>query len=281
MLGAVAIYGTNFAVSRHGILHGLTPNDLAALRFGGAGLLLLPLFLAWGVRDCAGLGWGRGIGVTIMSGVPLTLAMMHGLKYSPAAHGATITPGTVTVIGVIGSAFLFGVRPPRLALVGIGVVLGGLACIAIAAGTSGSTQMLFGDLMFLFAGLVWGFYPLMLQYWKIDSLRATSALSVISAILFLPWYIAFGGGNLAAVPLWVALAHGFNQAVLNVIVGLWLWGYAVKTTGAAFSGRFPPLIPVIGTLSAIPLIGEWPGPLQWAGVGLIVGGLVIAARARG
>jgi drug/metabolite transporter (DMT)-like permease len=281
MLCAVLIYGTNFAISRHGILNGLTPNDMAALRFAGAGLLLLPFFLRWGVRDCAGLGWGRGIAVTVMSGVPLTMLMMYGLKFSPAAHGATITPGTVTVIGVIGSALLFGNRPPPLALAGIGVVLGGLACIGAAAGVSGSSSILLGDAMFLCAGLVWGFYPLMLQSWKIDSLRATAALSVLSALVFLPFYAASGGGNLAQVPLWIVLAHGFNQAVLNVIVGLWLWGYAVKEVGAAYSGRFPPLIPVIGTLSAIPLVGEWPGTLQWAGVALIVTGLLVAARARG
>ena len=72
--------------------------------------------------------------------------------------------------------------------------------------------------------------------------------------------------------------HGVNQGVLNMVLGLWLWGYAVKLVGAPATGRFPPFIPVIGTVSAIPLLGEWPGPIQWLGVALIVGGLAIAVQ---
>jgi drug/metabolite transporter (DMT)-like permease len=96
-------------------------------------------------------------------------------------------------------------------------------------------------------------------------------------LMFTPWYLTFGDSQLLAVPVWVLLLHGVNQGILNVIVGLWLWGWAVKKVGAANAGRFPPLIPVIGTLSAIPLLGELPGPLQWAGIALIVAGLAISA----
>ena len=39
MLGAVAIYGANFGISRHALLNGLTPDDLVALRYGIAGTL--------------------------------------------------------------------------------------------------------------------------------------------------------------------------------------------------------------------------------------------------
>jgi drug/metabolite transporter (DMT)-like permease len=35
---------------------------------------------------------------------------------------------------------------------------------------------------------------------------------------------------------------------------------------------------VIGTLTAIPLLGELPGPLQWVGIALIVTGLVLTTR---
>src|SRR3954451_7813243 len=111
MLGAVAIYGANFGISRHALLHGLTPDDLVALRYGIAGTLLLPVFIRRGVADCAGVGWRRGILLAIMSGVPMALIMNTGLSLAPASHGAAIGPGTVTVIGVVGSALLFGVRP--------------------------------------------------------------------------------------------------------------------------------------------------------------------------
>ena len=278
MLGAVTIYGTNFAISRHAVLNGLTPNDLIALRFATAGLLLLPLFLRWGWRDCAGIGWGRGLALTITSGLPMTLLMINGLALAPAAHGSSIGPGTVTVIGAVGGYLMFGVRPSRLGIIGIGIVLTGLALIAIAGTTSGSRNIILGDLCFFGVGLFWGGYPLLLQRWKVDALRATAVLSVLSMGMFLPWYLTMASSHLGAVPLWVSLGHAFNQGVLNVIVGLWLWGWAVEKIGAAQSGRFPPLIPVIGTFFAIPMLGEIPGPLQLAGVACIVTGLVLTTR---
>lgn len=128
MLGAVTIYGTNFAISRHAVLNGFTVLDMTALRFGVAAVLLFPLFLkAGGLRDCAGIGWGRGLILTLSSGLPMTLLMMQGLSLSPAAHGASIGPGTVTVIGAVGGWLIFGADPGRRGWLGIGVVPGGLA----------------------------------------------------------------------------------------------------------------------------------------------------------
>ncbi|MCZ8187861.1 MAG: DMT family transporter [Beijerinckiaceae bacterium] len=281
MLGAVTIYGTNFAISRHGIQNGMTPNDMTFVRFLVAGLILLPLFIRAGVRDCAGIGWGRGLVLTAMSGLPMTLMMMQGLAWSPAAHGAAIGPGTVTVIGAIGGWLIFGSRPGWTVILGIGIVIAGLAMIGLAASTSGSRNVLLGDLCFFGVGLIWGGYPLMLQLWKVDPLRATAVLSVLSALAFSPWYLLAGTGNLLNVPFWVVALHAINQGVINVVIGLWLWGFAVREVGAALSGRFPPLIPVIGTLSAIPLLGEIPGLLQWIGIALIVGGLMVTTIRSG
>jgi drug/metabolite transporter (DMT)-like permease len=280
MLGAVIIFGANFALSRHGILNGLTPNDMLLLRFLVAGVVLLPLVLRAGIRDAAGIGWGRGLLLTVMSGLPMSTCMMVGLKYAPAAHGATIAPGTVTTIGILGSWLMFGARPTRAIFIGIGTVLAGLALIGISGTTSPLPHTSFGDLCFLGVGLFWGGYPLLLQRWKIDGLRAVALLSVLSAILVVPFYFVMGGGTITTAPLGTILLHGFNQGILNVLVGLWLWGYAVRHVGAASAGRFPPLIPVIGTLCAIPLLGEWPVPLQWAGVVLIVAGLFITTLRR-
>jgi len=276
MLGAVTIYGTNFALSRHALLNGLTPDDLVALRYGIAGTLLLPLFLRQGASDCAGVGWPRGIMLAVMSGVPMALLMNTGLSLAPAAHGAAIGPGTVTVIGVLGSAYLFGVAPTRAALAGIGVVLAGLAAIAIAGSRTGAPSLLLGDFLFLATGLLWGLYPLLLQKWNVGAMTSTTIVSVLS-LAYIPVYLLLRDPQLLVVDPWVVAFHAVNQGLFNVILGLWLWGHAVRVLGAATAQRFPPLIPVVGTLSAIPLVGEWPGLLQSLGVGLIVLGL--AARA--
>lgn len=278
MIFAVLLFGSNFVISRHAVLHGMSVYDIMAVRFGTAGLLLLPLFLRRGLTSCSGVGWGRGLFLLVSSGFPMSFLMLNGLSMAPAAHGATITPGTVTMIGIIGSVTMFGAVISRNLIIGTLGMLAGLACLAIA-GSAGGHATLTGDLLFFCCGLLWGFYPLMIQRWRIDGLHAAAIVSVLS-LIYLPLYAAFFFRGFAIAP-WQAFAvQALYQGVLNMIVALWLWGRAAHVLGAAVVGRFPPLIPVTGTALAIPVLDEWPGPIQWIGIALIIAGLFVASWRR-
>lgn len=279
MVLAMVIFGANFVVSRHAILNGLTPHDLLALRFGTAGLLLLPIFLARPLSSCGGVGWRRGIILALMSGAPMSYLQFTGLLYAPAAHGATIAPALVTMIGIVGGVLLFGTRLTRQLVLGICAVLAGLACLGMAGSTHTDPTILLGDLYFVSVGLIWGSYPLLIQLWKVDALKATAMVSVLS-LLYLPLYALFFFRGFDVAPWWVILLHAINQGVLNLIVGLLIWSWAARVLGAAVVGRFPPLIPVAGTLLGIPVLGELPGGLQIAGIALIICGLFIASWRR-
>ena len=279
MLLAVLIYGSNFVISRHAVLNGLTQHDLMALRFATAGVLLLPIFLRPGLASCGGVGWKRGLWLTLSSGFPMTYLMLTGLTMAPAAHGATIGPGTVTLIGIVGSVVMFGAALTGRLMVGVAGVLAGLICLGIAAQRHGAGARAAGDLCFLGVGLLWGFYPLLIQRWQVDGLKATAIVSVLS-LIYLPVYFLFYFRGFDVAPWWVLVLHGFNQGVLNVIVGLWVWGWAAHVLGPSVVGRFPPLIPVTGTLLAIPILSEIPSSLQLAGIVLIIGGLFVASWRR-
>src|SRR5829696_1947731 len=209
MMGAVVIYGANFPLSRLATQQGLSPADLVALRYAIGGAVLLPVFLRAGAATCAGVGWGRGIALAIMSGAPMALLMNTGLKFAPAGHGAALAPGTVTVVGIVGSYLLFRVRPSAYALAGVTVVLGGLACIA-AAGTASGPTVLLGDLLFVLNGLLWGFYPLLLQRWQVGGMVSTSIVSVLS-LPYIPLYVAFLHPGLMQVDPWIVAFHAVNQ----------------------------------------------------------------------
>jgi drug/metabolite transporter (DMT)-like permease len=279
MFLTVLIFGSNFVISRYAVLNGLTAHDLLALRFATAGLLLLPNFLKPGLARCGGVGWKRGFWLVLTSGFPMTYLMLTGLTMAPAAHGATIGPGTVTIIGIIGSVVLFGAVLSRRLIFGVASVLAGLACLAIAGSTGATSMTLWGDLCFLGVGLLWGFYPLLIQLWRVDGLQGAAIVSVLS-LAYLPIYALFFFRGFDIAPWYVLVLHALNQGVLNVIIGLWIWGWAAHVLGASIVGRFPPMIPVTGTLLAIPLLGELPGPLQVAGFVLIIGGLFVASWRR-
>lgn len=276
MLGAVVIFGANFAISRYATKHGLTAEDLVALRFGTAVLLLLPLFVRRGVATCAGIGWSRGVALAFTSGAPMNLLMTTGLTYAPAAHGAALGPGTVTVVGVVYSIVISRIVPPVLTRVGLALVLAGLVAVALAGAASGSANVVFGDLCFFLTGLLWGFYPVLTHRWRIDPMIGAAVCAVLS-LPYVAGYFAFGHPNLLRADLSLVLGQALFQGVINTIVGLWLWGSAITVVGMSRTQLYPPLIPVVGALMAVPIIGEVPGPIQTIGVVLIVSGLGLSA----
>jgi len=277
MACAMLIFGANFVISRHAVLNGLSSHDMLALRFTTAGFLLLPSFLlGGGLRDCGGVGWARGLTLVVMSGLPMSYLLMTGLTYAPAAHGAVIGPAMVTSIGIIGGVMLFGTRLTRPLVIGVATVLIGLACLGVAGTSHTNPTILLGDLYFFGVGLIWGGYPLLIQLWRVDALKATAVVSVLSMV-YLPFYVLFFFRGFDVAPWWVLLAHAVNQGVLNVIVGLWIWSWSTPVLGPAVTGRFPPMIPVVGTLLAIPALGEIPSGLQVGGIGLIIFGLFVAS----
>lgn len=276
MLGAVMIFGANFSISRYGTLAGLTPYDLVALRVGVGGLILLPFFLRLGARTCAGVGWTRGIVLLATGGFLMTLAMIMGLSFSPAAHGAALAPGTATTVAVVFSLVLAGRGPTPLAAGGLALIATGLALVAFAGSTGGSRSVLIGDALFVLSGLAWGFYPVLQQRWRIEPMRGTAVVAVLS-LLYLPFYALAGDSRLLDVGWPVVLSQAVFQGVFALIVGLWLWSSGIRVLGSASIPFFPPLIPVAGTLLAVPMLGEWPGPAQGAGIATIVVGLGLAS----
>lgn len=276
MAVAMLVFGANFAVSRYAVQQGLSAYDLVFLRFGISGPLLLPFFLGRGLRDCAGVGWGRGAVLALTSGAPITLLMSLGVTFAPAAHGAALGPGTVTVVGVVYVTVMAGMLPPRWARVGLALALAGLVLMAAAGTASGSRSIIVGDLCFVLTGLLWGFYPVLLHRWRVGGIVGAAICAVLS-LAYVPIYFAFLEPRLLQVPLGLVLFQAFYQGVLNSIIGLWLWGHGVKVLGASGTQLFPPLLPVIGTVSAIPILGEWPGSLQALAIALIVAGLALSA----
>lgn len=275
ILVTVAIFGSNFAVTRGATQQGFLPADLVALRFLVAGPIFLPFFLRRGIRTCAGLGWRRGVVLALTGGAGMSLLMNTGLSYAPAAHGAAMAPGTVTTIGVLYGIVAAGTRPSAWTWLGLAAILAGLASIPLSSSASGATNVLAGDGLFLLTGLVWGFYPILLHRWRVEPIVGVAIVSVLS-LAYLPVYFLTYGTRLLDVPAGPLAFQAVFQGGLNVVVALVLWGHAVRVLGPARTQLFPPLIPVLGTLLAIPILGELPGPVQAGGLALIVAGIVLS-----
>ena len=112
-LSAVIMWGAYLAFARAGTKAGLQPQDFIFLRFGVAGVVMLPWLVGNGVGGLARVGWGRGMVLALFAGPAFVGFGTAGYVFAPLAHGAVLLPTSVT-LGVMGAAFLvFGERPTR------------------------------------------------------------------------------------------------------------------------------------------------------------------------
>jgi EamA-like transporter family len=104
-LAAVSIWSGWIVVSRLGLRTSLTPWDIAALRFGVAGILLLPYVLVQGLA-LERLG-GVGLAAIVFGGAAPVLLANSGLLFASAAHAGALFPGVMPLmVALLAAAFL-------------------------------------------------------------------------------------------------------------------------------------------------------------------------------
>jgi drug/metabolite transporter (DMT)-like permease len=281
--GVLHVCNGQFAVAKIGVRVGLLPYDIVALRFGFAALILVPWLLikrfnAKGLAQAAGVGWARAWVLALIAGSPYAYLIFLGSQLAPAAHGAMILPAMTLLVGLGLGAWWLGEPVGARRAVGAVALLCGLVLLGAhgLAGQGGSTSTSWaGDGVLLLAGLCWGLYTVLVKRWSLVPIAAAAVLTLIS-LLYLPIYGLFLSPRLAQVPFTQVLLqgvfHGFFQSV-GVMVG---YSYAVRQLGAGRVAMGIAVVPAIGVLTGIPLVGEWPVFTTWLGLAAICAGLMVA-----
>jgi drug/metabolite transporter (DMT)-like permease len=275
---AVSIWAGWIVVTRLGVTTSLTALDITALRFGVAGLLLLPVLLRRGLA-LDRLGWIGLVALAFGGGAPFVLLVGAGLVFAPAAHAGALFPGVMPLfVALLASAIL---KEPFPLTRKIGLVLilsGALVMVGLAGVTVGGSQSL-GDILFLGAAFLWACYTVSMRRARLGGLHAAAIAAVISMIAYFPVYLVLAGGRLLEAPLRDIALQGIYQGVLTMIVSLFLYGRAVNLLGASGGAAFGALAPAMATLIAIPVLGEWPAPKDWMAILLVSGGVYLVSGA--
>jgi drug/metabolite transporter (DMT)-like permease len=275
-LAAVSIWASWIVAVRLGIRTSLAPWDIVAIRFGVAGLILLPYLLKKGLAvDRLG---GAGLAAVMLGGgAPMVLVSYGGLLFAPAAHAASLytalIPLYVAILAfvVLGEAFTVAKR--------IGLVLivtGVLGIVWGAGGTLGSRQNI-GHAMFISAGMLWACYIVAMRKARLGGLHAAAIAAVGSLITYVRVYAIIFGTSLFNAP-WRDLAlQAFVHGLLVAVISFLCIGRAVSILGASNGSAFAALAPAITAILAIPILGEWPAMSDWIAMLLISGGVYIAS----
>ncbi len=203
-----------------------------------------------------------------------------GLQTTTATNAVLLTSTTPVLILAL-SWVLLGLRVSAVQGLGMALSLAGVGVIVTEGDLArlSGVRLTIGDLWILAAGLDWALYSVCLR-WRPAALDPLVFLSATVAIGTLPlaglygWDLWRGSGfdptpqNLAAL-VYVAL---FPSVLAYVI-----WNRAVAELGANRTGQYIHLLPVFGALLAMLLLGERPNWFHGVGVGLIGGGIWLAA----
>lgn len=270
---AALIWGAWPVVSRLGVQQSLTPHDITALRFGVAGLLLLPL--VWR-RGLGGVAWPGALLLAAGAGVPYVLVTVGGLALAPAGHAGVIVPSCMLSFSALGAWVFLGDRPDKARLAGLGVILAGVLMIGWQGLMAGGPGAWRGDLMFVAGGLLWALYTVASRYWSVDPLHATALVSVLSMVFYLPLYLLFGEPRIFTAPLEETLFQGLFQGLFAAVLALLLYTRAVALLGAGRGAIFAALVPGTAVLLAYPALGEVPSGLELLGVAAVTAGMVAA-----
>lgn len=143
----------------------------------------------------------------------------------------------------------------------------------------GSSTAWIGDLLFAAAGTMWALFTVLQRRWTIAPLSATAVVSVLSAGVYVPAYLAANGlAVFASASPAMLVEQVLVQGVLSGVIALFAFSRAVQNLGAGRAALFPALAPGVAMLIGIPLTGEIPTAMQITGLIVLSAGLLIAVR---
>lgn len=277
---AALIWGGQSVVSRHAMLEGMTPADVTILRFLAAASVLLP-WAAWRVRPfpVGSLGWPRAWAMALLIGPLYSLILVGGAYFAPALHSSIISPGLIPVFTALLVFLVLGERAGRMRLLGLGVILAGIAIFSrdALAQTPSRPDAWIGDLLFILIALMWSWFGLLARRWQASSVEITVASCILSVPLLAIAVLALPVRLSEAAPAEIAL-QAVYQGVLVGVVALYLYARSVAMLGAARATLFLPLVPVATAASSALFLSEQPSPPEFVGMAVVVAGMLIAFR---
>jgi drug/metabolite transporter (DMT)-like permease len=275
-LGAISIWAGWMAITRLGVTTSLSPYDLTMLRFGTAGLLLLPVLVRHGFA-LDRLGYWKSLVLICGAGAPYALVAASGLRLAPAAHGGSLIPGVMPLfVALLSAAFLKETFSSGRKVGYVLILLGVVIIAGLTAILPGEAQTL-GHLLFLSASFMWACYTVVLRQSKLAPLHAAALVSVGSAVLFLPAYLALHGLRPLDAPLSDIAFQAVFQGIVATILSLFLFGKAISILGASAGAAFGALVPALSAVLAIPILNETPTAMDWLGILAVTLGVYLAS----
>jgi drug/metabolite transporter (DMT)-like permease len=227
--------------------------------------------------------WGDTAWVALLGG----LLAMHWCCYFWSVKLATVAVGmlctfTFPAMTALAEPLLFGERIRRSTLINALVTLLGVGLVAFGQQPSDpASQPLLGALCGLGAAALFA----------ARNLLSRRLLQRYETLPLMTWQLLAAGLVMAAIwPLYGLPAQPITARDLALLlllgvgisaIGHSLFVYSFEGLKVSTASVINCMQPLYGTLLAIPLMNEWPGPWTWVGGAVILAAVVRESRAKG
>ncbi len=243
------------------------------LRAGGmtfAGLALVVVALARGISlKVPTAHWPRLIVAGILSIAAFNILLAFAQLMAPTSRAAILT-FTMPVWATLMAWPVLGERFDRPRLIGLGLGIAGLLCLGLPLIRAG--QLSPGLALALLASLSWALGTIVTKRWPVAAPTLTIAA----------WQLLIGGatagiGMLAfeGIPVPKTLSPPVAAALTFHILGAqalayFLWFTVIARLPAGIASLGTLMVPAVGALGSVLLLGERPAASDWLGLVLVV-----------
>ena len=256
VLFAICVWSGWMIASRFAVKGNLNSYDLSAIRFLTAGIVLLPYAIKNGIR-IGNKSLFCSLLLSILIGACYTNVTIGGISFAPVSHASSIINGTVLVMTTIAGVYILGEHVGKIRIFGIIITVGGIILMLCANKNSTPDQWI-GHLLFVVGGFMWAGYTTLIKKWKVDPFHAVSIVCVISMFTYLPIYLLFATKHISHAGYSEIAFQSFYQGVVTAVIALIAFNKGVEILGASRASALIPLVPVLSTLFAAPILGEIP-----------------------
>ncbi|MGO9310601.1 MAG: DMT family transporter [Spirochaetia bacterium] len=278
--GTVLFWGLSFVSSKTILNSGVPPMTMVCIRFVIATVILNVLLRRFdpGARlrkkDIVPLVISGLFGVTIYF-----FFESRGIRLTSASHASLII-AVIPVVTVVAETIMFRTRISFLTGVGIALSVAGVVFVVQRPGAPRGGESLAGDLFMFGACVSWVVYIILSRnlHQRLSEIAITAYQSLFGTAFLVPL-------ALLEMRQWVplTLAAGLNLAYLAVFCSAlsnFLYVYALSALGPIAVSPYINLIPVVGVLGGVALLGESLFWSQLVGGAVILAGVLLVTRQR-
>lgn len=217
--------------------------------------------------------------IGILGNVFYQLFFIIGVNYTYAANAAVML-GTIPIWVALLSQFFTDEKLTLFTGMGVLFAFAGVAFIIMGGdGTlSFESETFVGNLIILLAAVCWASFTILSRkYLRVYSpLQYSAFMSVVGLVglllIGLPFLIKLDWSQISII----GYGGVFYSGALSVGLAYIIWNYGIKKIGAVRTAAYQNLVPVLGLVFGLVLLGEELSVLQYIGAALVITGIVLA-----